>query len=667
MRELKSPTFLRKGDQTTITTIFHNYLESDKNAKVVFNSKQVSFERRIFYDGSYIDLPHEKTLEVNIPANSSIGIDWFIKADLNYDTIKFFAGIYTDEESDEVETITTVLSENISVYRNFAISFTGSDTSDKVEIEIPQYADLKSKLKLWISRSLISNYLSSLDYLIQFPYGCAEQTTSRFLPAVMLAKNLSVTDSVFIYKRIKKLKEVILKSIERLTKMTNKDGSWGWWKNDASNIELTCYALIGLKTAKHLGYYVNDHAIYKASKFLEEKFNEQMSPNKSKDAFSLYALTLYEKYPKAHFIEYIKNLENLDMNVNTLALLSLASSNLSQNEKAEKLNEKIYSELKNKKGNQNILGAIYKQIDYLDDNYETLAWIIKSFIATNQYTEFIDEAVNQLILEKSGDRWRSTKQTAIVLSALNDYIAFNKSKDGKINFNLVFNNRKILADSFDINSLTDKIVTIDGKQNKEKFVERGENIIRLDKKGIGRLIVNGFLEFEVSSEFIKFEVGEYKVERKYYLLKREWSYDKIIYNGEELNEEIEEDDYLLVNIKVNTKSKIKDYFILEDMIPSGFEVVKDYYKMDVRDLENWNRKFYFRPDSWNTRLTYWEVRQERTAFFVTSVDSIMEFNYVIRAKKPGKLLSYPAHAYLMYYPNTGGYSNPQVIEVRRKD
>lgn len=668
LARIETPTFLRKGDETVITTIFHNYLGTNKNVKVVFNSEQLSFKDRIFYNGSYADLPGDKSLKINIPAKSSIDIDWFIEAEKNYDTIKFFTGIYSDEESDEVETTTSVLPANIPVYRNFSFSFIGSDTSDSYDIEIPQYADLKnSKLKLWISRTLISNYLSSLDYLIQFPYGCTEQTISRFLPAVMLADNLSLTDSVFIYKRIKKLKEVILKSIDRLCKLTNKDGGWGWWKNDNSNIELTSFALIGLKTAKHLGYYVNDQAIYKASKYLEEKLNENINSNRSRAAFSLYSLTLFEKNPKTQLVKSFDIFENYDLNIYALALLSLASSNLSHIEKTKELNDKIYSILNNKNDNKNILESISDKIGYANDNYETLAWVIKAFIADNQYADFVDEAVNQLILAKSGDRWISTKQTAIVLSALNDYIEFKKLKKGKVDFELTLNNRKILSDSFDTNSLTDKIITIDMDKDKSNLIELGKNVIHLDKKGIGRLIVNGSLEFEVKPENIESEVGEYEVERKYYLLQKEWSYDRIIYNGEELSGEIRVDDYLLVNLKVDTRSKINDYFIVEDMLPSGFEVVKDYYKMDIRDLEKWDRKFYFRPDSWNTKLTYWEVRQERTVFFVTQADSVMEFNYVIQAKKPGKLLSYPIHAYLMYYPNKGGYSKPQLIEVRNKD
>lgn len=667
LARIETPTFLRKGDETAITTLFHNHLETDKNVKVVFNSEQVSFKDKIFIKDSYLDLPTDKSLKIKIPANSSIDIDWFIDADKNYDTIKFFAGIYSDTESDEVEITTQVLPEIIPVYRNFSFSFIGSDTSDSYRIEIPKYADLEnSKLKLWISRSLISNYLSSLDYLIQFPYGCVEQTTSRFLPAAMLANNLSLTDSVFIYKRIRRLKEVILRGIDRLHKLSNKDGGWGWWKNDASNIELTSYALIGLKTAKHLGYYVNDQVVYKANKFLEEKLNENLSTNKQRAAFSLYALTLFAEQPKTQLVKFIESFENIDKNVYTLALLSLASSNLNQIEKAKVLNDKIYSILNSKTINENILETIFKQAYYSNDNFETLAWIIKSFIAANQYTEFIDEAVNQLILVKTGDRWRSTKQTAIVLSALNDYIELKMSSEEKIDFNLTLNGGRILTESFDPNSLIDKVVTIDFDQNKDKLVEVGDNVIHLEKQGDGRLIVNGSLEFEVKPDNIESEVSEYKVERKYYLLQKEWSYDRIIYNGEELNGEIEEDDYLLVNLKVDARFKINDYFIVEDMLPSGFEVVKDYYKMDIRDLEKWTRKFYFRPDSWNTKLTYWEIRKERTAFFVTQADSVMEFNYVIQAKKPGRLLSYPAHAYLMYYPNKGGYSTPQVIEVRRK-
>src|SRR5207302_10522436 len=55
-------------------------------------------------------------------------------------------------------------------------------------INIPQYTDLRStKLTLNIAPSLASTMLTALDELVGYPYGCVEQTMSRFLPTVIVA------------------------------------------------------------------------------------------------------------------------------------------------------------------------------------------------------------------------------------------------------------------------------------------------------------------------------------------------------------------------------------------------------------------------------------------------------------------------------------------------
>jgi len=63
---------------------------------------------------------------------------------------------------------------------------------------------------------LIGNVISSLNYLIKYPHGCVEQTTSRLLP-------------------------------------NKKRGGWGWWQSEAGfavNHWMTSYAMYGLILAK---------------------------------------------------------------------------------------------------------------------------------------------------------------------------------------------------------------------------------------------------------------------------------------------------------------------------------------------------------------------------------------------------------------------------------
>ena len=62
---------------------------------------------------------------------------------------------------------------------------------DAANIEIPKGVDLKaSSLEVSFAPSLAADMADTLNYLVDYPYGCVEQTMSRFLPAIKVAQVL---------------------------------------------------------------------------------------------------------------------------------------------------------------------------------------------------------------------------------------------------------------------------------------------------------------------------------------------------------------------------------------------------------------------------------------------------------------------------------------------
>jgi len=60
-----------------------------------------------------------------------------------------------------------------------------------VKLEIPKERKPESaSLMVQVTPSMAVTMLDALPYLIDYPYGCTEQTMSRFLPAAITAKPL---------------------------------------------------------------------------------------------------------------------------------------------------------------------------------------------------------------------------------------------------------------------------------------------------------------------------------------------------------------------------------------------------------------------------------------------------------------------------------------------
>src|SRR5205823_12227270 len=73
------------------------------------------------------------------------------------------------------------------------ISRSGKMRGDSVivKLDIPKERRANSTaLTVQIAPSMATTMLDALPYLIDYPYGCTEQTMSRFLPAVITAKTL---------------------------------------------------------------------------------------------------------------------------------------------------------------------------------------------------------------------------------------------------------------------------------------------------------------------------------------------------------------------------------------------------------------------------------------------------------------------------------------------
>ena len=111
--------------------------------------------------------------------------------------------------------------------------------------------------------------VNALDYLADYPYGCTEQTLSRFVPAVITAK---VLQQLGIRKPDleKKLPDMIRAGLDRLEDFQHGDGGWGWWKEGESDLYMTAYVVQGLAQALEADAPVKRETIARAERYLAE-------------------------------------------------------------------------------------------------------------------------------------------------------------------------------------------------------------------------------------------------------------------------------------------------------------------------------------------------------------------------------------------------------------
>src|SRR5262249_30525817 len=183
-----------------------------------------------------------------------------------------------------------------------------------INLDLPPRKTDSTALTVQLTPSLAVTMLDALPYLIDYPYGCTEQTMSRFLPSVITAKSLrdlglqpeAVMSRVFGgiettsaaathpngKRSLAELDAITRASLDRLYDFQHGDGGWGWWKQGESDHWMTAYVVWGLTLAKQAGIEVKSDVLSHAVDFLNKELVEEESSYDGQ-AWMLHPLPTY--------------------------------------------------------------------------------------------------------------------------------------------------------------------------------------------------------------------------------------------------------------------------------------------------------------------------------------------------------------------------------------
>ncbi len=166
-----------------------------------------------------------------------------IEAKANGETAKNEIEIETRNPNPYVNEVNTVLIEPKST-KSIDLKGPFSATNLKGQIEVTTFQPFR-----------MSKYV---DDLIQYPYGCAEQTTSVAFPQLYLDQFLTLNAD-----QLQATKRNIVQTINSLSKFNLSDGSFALWPGSGQYTDpwVTSYVGHYLLEAKKKGYLVPDHLI----------------------------------------------------------------------------------------------------------------------------------------------------------------------------------------------------------------------------------------------------------------------------------------------------------------------------------------------------------------------------------------------------------------------
>jgi len=628
------PRFFATGDEVTVSAVVHNYLPDAKQAKVSIELKG-------------LDTVESQTREVTLPSRGEVKVDWRVRAAAIGQAVVTMKAL-TNQESDAVELTLPVNPQGVKLAQSKAGSVTAAKPEAALAMQFPAAAVPATRnLEITLSPSVAGAMFGAIDYLTQFPYGCTEQTLSSFVPNVTVSKalrDLGVQSDV----NDKQLALKIRAGLDRLYDFQHEDGGWGWWKTDESSIFMTTAAVAGLGQAKAAGQEVTAESLANGVKWLRAAYDKEPRMLPDLKAYSAWALATAGA-ADSKITEDVRS-KHRGLTSYGVALLGLTYQMAGNKNGAAEMAAELESQAK-----QNDAEAWWpSDRDTLMDFYadvtpEVTAFALKLLVAQKPQSPLLEKSAVWLMNHRQeGSYWYSTKQTAMVIYGLTDYLRATGELKPDLTATVTANGKQVMtrrfqaADALSID--VNKIVVPAGDANQ----------IQVSMQGTGRVYwsVRGNY-YSTEQKMVRAGSASLNLLRDYFKLTPTKEKERIVYNLDPLSGPLQVGDILAVRLTV-TGSSWK-YLLVEDPIPAGAEFIE---KDGLYELKQ-------QPDWWSTAFTRREFHDDRAALFDTYFPSGQrQYTYLLKIVNPGKFQSSPARVQPMYQPEYLATTEPKQVEVK---
>jgi hypothetical protein len=293
-----------------------------------------------------------------------------------------------------------------------------------------------------------------------------------------------------------------------------------------------------------------------------------------------------------------------------------------------------------------------QMLDFSQDaTPEATAYAVKFLSHQRPNSALLPKAALWLMNHRNeGYWWSSTKQTAMVIYGLTDYL----KASGELNPNMV---ATVLVN--DVPVITRKLdqtaaLGLPELVLDESRLQPGVNHIRVLATGQGKLYYSTRAEYYSADEnFQKTGNTSLNIVREYFKLVPAKDGERIVYDLAPFTGPVASGDTLAVRLTVT--GSVWKYLMIEDPIPSGAEFIERDSGYQLRS----------RPPWWQYSFTRRELHDDRMAIFQTYFpQGQQQYFYLLKMVNPGVFQVSPARVQPMYNSGVMATTEARRLEVK---
>ncbi|MVN77934.1 alpha-2-macroglobulin family protein [Hymenobacter sp. HMF4947] len=493
-------------------------------------------------------------------------------------------------------------------------------------------SSLRSKLVL--SRSPLIQFSKDLSYLLQYPYGCLEQTVSAAFPQLYFG-DLAATLQQKPGGRAQRYNPNynVQEAIRKIEAMQLYNGSLSYWPGgDYDNWWATAYAAHFLLEAKQAGFAVNQSTLDKVLHYLQFRLKKRETEPyqyftvdglarqriiaKREITYSLYVLALAGRQDAVALNYYKANRPLLTLEARFLLACTYALGG-QQRAFQEVLPRQFSAEKSGRELGDSFASPIRDE-----------ALALNALLEADPTNPQVNAIARQLSRQVRTARYLNTQERAFALLALGKIARRSQAST---------TTATLLADGKEIGKFSGKDLTVNNVANRQ---------LTIKASGAGPLYY--YWEEEGISAG-----GRVREEDSYLKVRRAFA----TRDGRPMTQgTFQQNDLVMVVISLQSADaagEVKNVAIT-DLLPAGLEI-ENPRLTPSRDMTNFPG--LAQPD-------YLDVRDDRINLFTTATPKPKYFMYLARAVSKGTFKLGPVSADAMYNAEYHSYNGAGVVRVK---
>lgn len=527
--------------------------------------------------------------------------------------------------------------------------------------EVTALRDDVGGLDVTLSPSALAGLVGGIEQLVEYPYGCTEQMTSRLVPLLPLRE----IATAYGVKLPADLDQAVAATVAKVSANQRSDGGFGLWpESEASSPWLTAYALWGLGEARRRGLPVRPAVIEAATRYLRGSLGKDPVA----DAFSVDVLAeLDDPDPGAADVLFSRRAD-LPLFAKALLLHAMARGKSPDAAQAALVTELEQAVRLDGSAAHVVVLEQGRYRDYLDSDTRTEALVLRALAVARPKHALLSRLAVSLVDARRGGHWRTTQETAWALLALDAYRKAQELAPPRFDAR-VFLGQALLAEGSFRDPAT---VSVRHQIPMAALANAGGSVLAFEKRnGPGHLFYEARLRFARKEGPRTAVDAGFFVDKAMTVVAPETLEAALRSSVRGVPDAIGAGEMVLVDLTVVTTSP-RDYVVIDDPLPAGLEAVDASLKGAASWQSLGQREAASEDDDetggrswwWVTPLTRKELRDDRVVFFVDHLPSgVYHYRYLARATSIGRFARPATRAEEMYVPETFGHTASGVLSV----